>query len=393
MKIVGIIAEYNPFHSGHEYQLRRARELAGADYAVVCMSGSFTQRGEAACMDKWTRAEIALRCGADAVFELPALFAVRTADKFALGGMAILNGIGCDAVSFGCESDDRNLLECIAGLRENEPARVSERIRTYLDAGMSQTRAQGKAWAEELGVDAELLCAPNTVLAAEYLRALGQMHSKMEVLPVRRRGNYHDEELVCGECAPAEACFSSATAIRVAIRAGMDWHPFVPEAARVHAPAMHAPDDLLLQLLRGMAAEEIACLPDVSEGLEYRMKKCADAAATAEELIGLVKCKRYTRSRIERLCAHALLNLTGELAARHHAPEYARLLGLRSDAAQLLTELKNRSALPIVSGAKSLTDSEIFRLECRATDLRALLCDAPEERRAGQEFTRKFVTV
>lgn len=390
MKIAGIIAEYNPFHSGHAYHIEKTREITGCDYVVACMSGNFVQRGEAACMDKWRRAEMALRCGADAVFELPALFALRTADAFARGGAAVLDGIGCDFLCFGSETADIEYLKRAAELREDEPEAVSEMVKAALSEGKSHARALGEASAKYLGLPAEALNAPNATLGVEYIRALRRLGSKMTPVAVQRMGAYHEENM-------SEPGFASASAVRKALAEGdiEAAKSAVPECVRgcISGTRMHAPDDILLHTLRGMGPEGIAQLPDVNEGLENRVFKCAQAAASAGELIAGVKCKRYTQLRLMRLCAHAMLNLTRELADGHPLPEYARLIGMRSDAAPLLGEIGRRATIEVVSDAAKLRDNEIFRLECRATDLRALMCDEKEERKAGQEFTRKFVKV
>lgn len=391
MKITGVIAEYNPFHEGHAYHLRAARERSGCDYIVVCMAGSYTQRGAAACLSKWDRARMALRCGADAVFELPAMFAVRTADAFAAGGVGVLAGLGVDALSFGCEMDDPEMLARLAALREREPAAAAEAVRRNLDAGMSHARAWGAAAAEYLGASPEAVNAPNAILGAEYIRAMNRLGAEMEICLVARRGEYHESALG-GEG------YASASAIRAKLFSGEREAALrcVPEAVRgilEGAGSMHAPDDLLLCRLREMSEAELAGYPDVAEGLERRVKRLAATAATQEALIEEVKCKRYTRARLSRLTAHVLLGLTAELAQRHPAPEYARLIGLRDDARPLLAELKRRAALPIVSDVTRLRGDEVFALECRATDLRALQCGRPEDRRAGQEYTQKFVRV
>ncbi|MBQ3574060.1 MAG: nucleotidyltransferase [Clostridia bacterium] len=390
MKIAGIIAEYNPFHSGHAYHIEKTREITLCDYVVICMSGNFVQRGEAACMDKWRRAEMALKCGADAVFELPALFAVRTADAFARGGVAVLDGIGCDYLCFGSENADIEYLKKAADIRENEPAEISELVKQALSEGKSHARALGEAAARYLDMPAEALNAPNNTLGVEYIRAIRRLGSQMQPVAIERKGSYHAESM-------EEGGFASASAIRKAISEGdiEAAQAGVPENVREYLSGirMHAPDDLLLHTLRRMTPEMIASLPDVGEGLENRVFKCAQTAATVEELISEIKCKRYTQLRLMRLCAHAMLNLTREFADQHPLPEYARLIGMRSDAAPLLGEIGRRAKIDVVSDAAKLKDNEIFRLECRATDLRALLCDDREERKAGQEFTRKFVKV
>lgn len=391
MKIAGVIAEYNPFHSGHAYHLQQTRELTGCDYIVVCMDGSYTQRGAAACLSKWDRARMALRCGADAIFELPALFAVRTADVFARGGVNVLGGLGIDVLTFGSESNDPALLSRLAEMREREPDCVAEAVQSNLKKGMAHARAWGCAVSEYLGVDAALLSAPNMILGAEYIRAIRQRDFGMQVCPILRKGDYHDPNLI-GDG------FASATAIRAAMHEGRtsDALKCVPAAAcdiLQSAGTMHAPDDLLLARLRAMTVAEIAALPDVTEGLERRVKQAAEIASTLEDLINAVKCKRYTRARLSRLTAHALLGLTAELACAHPFPTYARLIGMRADARPLLAELKKRAQLPILSDPTRLKGDPIFTLECRATDLRALQCNQPLDRRAGQEFTQKFVRV
>ena len=390
MKIAGVIAEYNPFHSGHEWHLAETRRRTGCDFVVVCMAGSYVQRGEAACLSKWARAEAALRCGADAVFELPALFAVRSADAFARGGVGVLDGLGVDALSFGCETTRLQTIEALAELREHEPEALSDAVRRGLAEGKSHARARGEAVAAMLGMEPEALNAPNLVLAAEYVRQLRRRSSAMEIAVVPRAGDYHDADV--------RAPFASATAVRAALAEGRKEEALaaVPEAAREilsRAGSMHAPDDLLLWRLRQTSEAELSALPGVAEGLERRILRCASGASTREELLDALKCKRYTRARLSRILACALLGLTNALAERHPEPEYARLMGMRRDARPLLSELKRRAKLPIVSDPVRLQSDECFRLECRATDLRALQCDDPSERRAGQELTRKFVVV
>lgn len=390
MKIAGVIAEYNPFHSGHEWHLAETRRRTGCDFVVVCMAGSYVQRGEAACLSKWARAEAALRCGADAVFELPALFAVRSADAFARGGVGVLDGLGVDALSFGCETTRLQTIEALAELREHEPEALSDAVRRGLAEGKSHARARGEAVAAMLGMKPEALNAPNLVLAAEYVRQLRRRSSAMEIAVVPRAGDYHDADV--------RAPFASATAVRAALAEGRKEEALaaVPEAAREilsRAGSMHAPDDLLLWRLRQTSEAELSALPGVAEGLERRILRCASGASTREELLDALKCKRYTRARLSRILACALLGLTNALAERHPEPEYARLMGMRRDARPLLSELKRRAKLPIVSDPVRLQSDECFRLECRATDLRALQCDDPSERRAGQELTRKFVMV
>lgn len=386
MTIAGIIAEYNPFHNGHARHIAETRRRTGCDWVVVCMGGHFTQRGEAAILSKWDRARMALACGADAVFELPALFCVRTADAFAKGGVGVLAGLGADVLSFGSEIDDAQALSALAALREREPEAVSALVRARLGEGKSHARARGEAVAEYLGLPKEAVNRPNAILAAEYLRAIRTLDAPMDYIAIRREGDYHSDSL--GEN-------PSASAIRAAFERGDGEAALraIPEAARPWAKpdAMHPMDDMLLYKLRSMTTEQLAALPDVGEGLERRVYRLCREASSRGELLDALKCKRYTHARLSRLLAHALLGVTKALTEQVPAPTYARLLGMRPGAEPLLKALSARSSLPIVTGGAALRGDPCFELECRATDAWTLLHDEPSRRVAGREYTERFV--
>ncbi len=390
MKICGVIAEYNPFHNGHKYQLAEARRLSGCDYLIAVMGGAFSQRGEVMCLDKWTRACMALHNGADLVVELPALFAVRSADHFALGGVKILAGLGADAISFGCETDDLPLLSRVLDLLSHEDDQMKEAIRMRLDEGQSHVRARGEAIAERLGAEAAVIAQPNAALALEYMRINRTLPRPMEVHAVRRTAAYHDQTV---------HSLASASAIRAslqrheqdAIRQAMPDSAF--ELLNASLPGriadMSRLDALLIDRLRTM---NISDLPDTGEGLDNRVQKYAEECGSRETLLAALKCKRYTHARLSRLCAHALLGLTQEFAAAHPEPTYARVLGFRRDAGALLTHLKN-APLPLVSRPSALRGDDIFRYECRATDLQSLCFGAEEARRAGRDLTEKMIII
>lgn len=388
MKIAGIIAEYNPFHRGHAYHIKRTREMTGCDYVAVCMDGHFTQRGEPACMSKWMRARMAIACGADIVVELPALYAVRTADAFARGGVDILGGMGVDFLSFGSEIDDMDLIRKLAAIRAHEPEAVSRKIREYLDAGMSHARARGLAVGEYLNIDPELLNRPNLILATEYIRAIIEKYPHIRPVPVARIGDYHGEEL---------CQFASASAIRAAFSRGEKENALdcLPDEVRGFAApdAMHPMDDLIMYRLRSMTAEQIAALPDVCEGLDSRLYRLCRETGTREQLLEALKCKRYTHARLSRMLAHALMGMTQDLIENHPVPGYARIIAVSENAGPLLKELTNRASVPIISNARQIKEDPVFALECRATDIWTLLHDEPDKRLPGREFTEKFLRV
>ena len=388
MRIAGIIAEYNPFHRGHAWHVQRTREASGCDFVVACVAGHFTQRGEPTPWSKWARARMALACGVDAVFELPALFAVRTADTFARGGVAVLGGLGVDVLSFGSETSDLDTLRQLADFGRSEPTSVSIAIQDRLAAGMSHAKARGEAVAEALGLTPEMVNRPNTILAVEYLRAIEALGFEMTPLAIQRAGDYHDAEL---------SGMASATAVRAAIARDDVAQALaaLPDAARPYAAPerLHAMDDMLMLRLRGMSKAELSRLPDISEGLEQRLWRCCRETSGRDALLTAMKCKRYTHARLSRLLTHALLGMCQADLDAVPLPPYARLLGVRTGAEPLLAELKRRATIRIAASPTELRGDACFEIECRATDIWSLLHDDPALRLPGRELTEKFVRV
>lgn len=365
--IVGIICEYDPFHRGHRRQFELIRaQLPGA--RIVClMSGPFTQRGMPALHAPAVRARAALQAGADLVLELPCAFSVRDAEHFALGGVSILTRLGfVTHLSFGAEDGLDALMPAAALLDAPTPA-FQAALKAALDRGASFAAAQGEALSTCLDVHgAAPWEKPNNILALCYLRALRRLESPLLPLPVRREGDYHAPVLE-GQRWP------SATAVRAAflggdLAAARAACGYDLPAAPVCRPG--ALDAVLLYKLRTQSARALACLPDCTEGMENRLKACAARAATREELLSLLKTRRYAYARLSRLCCHALLDVTAGLLAAHPLPTYARLLGLRRGA--LNGELR-RSALPLPARAADLNpDDPLAALDLRAYDLWAL---------------------
>ena len=380
-RILGVIAEYNPFHLGHAHHLQLAREAAGADYVVVVMSSCFTQRGDAALLSPSDRARMALACGADAVFALPAAWAVRDAEHFALGGIHLLDALGCTHISFGSECADQDLLMRTAALVESPGAAFTQHLRSRLSAGVPYPAALAEAAEEALPGAGQLLSSPNSTLAICYLRALLRLHSGMTPVIIPRTSSYHETTLGTG--------FPSATAIRSAVLRG-GWQSVkaaMPESAydilahavregRIHRPA--ALDAALLYRLRCMSAEEYAALPDLSEGVESRLRAAAASSCTREELLLSAKTRRYPYARLSRMATHALLGVTETFLKETALPDAAWLLGFRKEARPLLAHLKADSRIPLIAKASDHTDAAPwFELEQRAYDLWALGAGLP----------------
>lgn len=409
MGAFGIVAEYNPFHTGHALQLARTRELLGSNVpAVAVMSGCWVQQADCAVADKWTRAKLALMGGVDLVLELPTVWAVSSAESFARGAVSILNAAGVvDVLSFGSESGDIGQLRRVAACLDGGeyPALLKEQ----LSRGLSFPAARQRAAEQLLGTDAAVLSRPNNTLGIEYLRALHTLGSPIRPVTVKREGAGHNEAAVfSGQMSQEEAdqlfwqhnTTLSATAIRGYLTEG-EWErmaPYLPqgglELLRESAPELPVLARLELAILarvRTMSAEDWGRLPDsgAAEGLPNRLERAGRECTSMEEFFDLAKTRRYTHSRLRRLVLWAFLGLTA--ADVPAAPPYLRVLGFTARGQELLKEMKKKAALPIVTKpaqARELPEPgrRLFRLESRCTDLYNLCRAAP--RPAGEEWVR-----
>lgn len=369
MRICGVIAEYDPFHRGHAYHLAKARAKTEADAVVCVLSGSFTQRGLPALFPPQARAEMALRCGADIVVQLPYAFAVREAEYFARGGVGILSALGCTHLAFGSETEDLPLLTAAARLLEAPDDAFQALLRAGLDRGLSHAAATGSALSQQLAVPPSVFQSPNAALALSYLRAMQRLRSPMEPAVILRRSDYHADE---------PAPLPSATAMRQALLRG-DWQSLragIPAAAwpvleKAVCASIFCPPDSLDSVLRhrllSMPPEELAALPGVAEGLEQRILSAARQGTSREKMLALIKTRRYTQGRISRIFCHALMGVSA--ADFPAAPACARLLGFRESARPLLRQMQ-KGPLPLFSRpARAAAD---WALDLRADALWAI---------------------
>ena len=390
MSVIGIVAEYNPFHLGHEYHIRRSREIMGGDSAVVCvMSGDFVQRGEAACFSKFARAEAACRCGADLVIELPLPWCLSSAEGFARGAVYLLDVLGCDTISFGSEAGDLNALDSLADLLSREA--INDQIRSVLSASPNMSYASArqqtlKAFCEE---NADLLETPNNILAVEYLKAIRRLGSGMNAMTVQRFGSAHDGK--GGE-------MKSASELRSMLRSGQSIAGEIPAAAAdvfAHEQELGREisrldllESAMLSRLRMLPEEEFDRLPDGSDGLGRRLCQAAHEEPDLDSIMTAVKSKRYAMSRIRRLVCCAALGIDKDMTAG--LPPYARVLAANESGRKQLHSLRG-SSIPIITkpaAARELDENarRIFSLGSAAHDLLVLGCSAKEERRGGLEW-------
>ena len=380
MVISTIICEFDPLHNGHKYILDCMRE-SGAECIVACMSGNFTQRGSPAYFDKHSRAEAALNCGADLVTELPVTFACAGAERFAFGGVSILNALGCaDSIFFGSECGSTELLRKAALALEGDA--VKGRIREKLVTGVTFAAAREQAVREICGDEAaDALHRPNDILGIEYLKALSLLKSSITPHTVKRLGALHDS-------AEADGGFASASRLRELALEGASIQEYVPAGAfevfgRSLAGAqpdrMKALERVMLYRLRMMTLSDMAVLPEIGEGLENRLYSAVRSGISVSEILASVKTKRYTMARLRRILTYALLGITA--SDMLPSPPYIRVLGFNGTGRLALSEIKKRSSLPIitkVSELSKLNDAcrRAFDLESRCDDIYAISGEA-----------------
>ena len=374
MKIVGLITEYNPFHAGHLYHMQQARKLTGADYCVVLMSGSFVQRGEPAIFDKYLRTKTALLAGADLVLEIPAAFSTASAHEFAAYGVALLSAIGVDAVVFGSECGQIEILKQAAYALNHESAEFQEWLRKGLKAGLTYPQARAKALEME-DTWASVLSSPNNILGIEYLRAAEDLHSPMEFYTISREGSgYHEDTL-------ADANFPSASAIRGIIRNSLSKDKDLLDILASHLPAVTHPaytgavpvfvDDfsglLNATVLQMQATFSIA---DLSPELATRLAKPPYFPLSFEERIQALKTRQLTYTRVSRALLHLILGMREEDISRWKDEGYAlyaRILGFRRQSSPLLSCLHKKSSIPLITkmadAAQNLSPSALALLE------------------------------
>ena len=341
MKTLGIIAEYNPLHNGHLYHMQQCREKAQADNIVVIMSGDFTQRGEAAVLDKWTRSRLVVENGADLVLELPFAYAVNSAEYFARGGVRILEALGCVThLGFGAEAGQLEQLQRIAHETADESQEFQALMQEYLAEGISFAKAKEKATAELLGEDAaELVKSPNNILAIEYLKQLHLCGSKIEPVMVTRKGaGYHAQT--------PDGGFASASAIRNSLDENQR-RAFVPEnvdEALKNAPHQDNYYQLIQSKILGSTPEELSKIFSMGEGLENRMLDQVRRSTDLDEFISNVKSKRYPETRIRRILCQMLMGLTD-----FEDGFYVRLLAASTKGTALLKKIKKESDVQVIT--------------------------------------------
>lgn len=387
MNICGIICEYNPFHNGHKYHIEQTKRAFDATHVVGVMSGNFTQRGDAALVDKYKRTETALKNGVDLVIELPAAYALGSAEQFAYGAVYLLNALGCvNMISFGSESGDINALREAAGAVLY--AQETDDLAIFMKNGLSYPAALQKTIGKFYTDDViETLACPNNTLAVEYIKALDSIASPIKPVTVKRCAAAHDSET----SAP-KGNILSASQLRKMAEAGEDISLYAPECDFSETASVTRLETAILSKLRGMNKSALEKTPNVLMGLENRIQRAACVATSLNELYFLVKTKRYTLARIRRIILSAFLGITkNDLQI---PPSYVRILGMNGKGKEILAEAK--CGLPINTSLSQLAKTgdnakKQAKLEARCGDQYALAFE--KKRPCGLDFTAKPVII
>ncbi len=368
--VLGIIAEYNPFHNGHLYQLNSSKSITNSDYSIAVISGNFTQRGDVAIVDKWTRAQMAIENGIDLVIELPTVYAISSAENFASGAVKILDSLGIvNFLSFGSECNDISILSQVTDVLVDEPPEYKTLLSHELDKGVSFPKARERAlmmYLNDVRRFASVLSSPNNILGIEYLKAIKRQKSPMQPITIQRKDSKYNDDTI-----PTDSQFASATALRklCATHHSDILQRFMPEASyKILNDAMENGnivknisdfDKLIIYTLRRMSTDEIANLPDVSEGLEFAIKSAVNQCNTVCELLSIINTKRYTQTRLQRILLYAILGITKkDMQLSKTTKPYIRVLGFNDKGRELISEIsKTNKKLTIISSVKKFMDS------------------------------------
>ena len=371
MKICFAICEYNPFHNGHLKHLEYIKQNLGANAIAVILSGNFTERGDIALLDKYTRATHAIKAGADIVLELPTVFATSNAEIFAKGAIKLINAVTCEkALCFGTESQDISEIYLACDLVENETNEFKNELIKQLKSGVSYVKARATTIENVNGVNSSVLSTPNNILAIEYVKAIKKSGQNIEVYSLKRQGGAFNDNKLSGQ-------ISSALAIRTAIENGNieSVKQAVPNFVFNDLPnSLPNVDGLVLYSVLNAEKEFLKGVQDCTEGLENAVKKHAKTALTFNELVKKIKCKRYTETRIKRILINCLLGVNKALINECFGNDlYFKVLAINKNRLDLLKVLSH-SAYPLITrkgDEQKLSETALkcFKIDCYANSV------------------------
>jgi len=343
-EIVGIICEYNPFHNGHVYHLTKVKEMFPNSLVVLVMSSCFTERGEISLLNKWDKTSIALNYGVDLVIELPFFYATNASDYFANGSIKILNELNCNYLIFGSEKDNIDELDKLSDIQINNKD-YDKLVKEYLDKGYNYPTSLSKALYEITNIK---INEPNDLLALSYIKQIKLLNSNIKPISIKRTNNYHDKEL--------KNNITSATSIREAIKNNLDIKAYVP--IETNNKIIKYDEKRYFDLLKYkiISTDDLSIYLDVNEGIDKRIKKCIFKATNLEELIMLVKTKRYTYNKLQRMFLHIITDTKKDDYDKLNKLSYIRVLGFNNNGKKYLKEIKKEARIPIITNYHEIDD-------------------------------------
>ena len=362
MNVIGVIAEYNPFHLGHLYQINKIKEMYNDSIIIAIVSSSFTQRGDVSILNKWDKARIALDNGIDLVIELPYFYAGQSSDIFAKGAVTILNYLGIDTLVFGMESDDINNLKLMADIQLNDK-NYNNIVKEYLSNGYNYPTALSKAIKDILNLDIYL---PNDLLALSYIKQVKLINNNINVIGIKRTNDYHGKEITSN--------IVNASLIREQFKNNLDISNYIPsyDTNKLYNVSVNDFYPLLkYQILNNI--NNLDKFLTVDEGIDNRIKKYIKNSNNWNELVNNIKTKRYTYNKINRMLMHILFNLTKD-ESKNIVIDYVRVLGFNSKGRSYLNKIKKNKDINIVTNYKDGI-SKLFDLENRVNNIYAIIVD------------------
>lgn len=400
--VLGIIAEYNPFHNGHKYLLDLAKKESKSNYCVAIISGNFTQRGDCSIVNKWEKTKMALYSGVDLVIELPTLYSISSAETFASAATTLMNSIGIVShISFGVENQELEKFKKIADFLVKEPIEYKKIFNETLDKGLSYPQARQNSVKECLGEDySNLLISPNNILAIEYLKQLSKLHSSITPILIKRESCDHNSlEL--------NNTFASSTLIRNLIsqknfntlRNVIPGKSFeILQDCYKHGEIVDnisVFSNIIIYKLRMMSISDISNIPYVSEGLEFLIKRAAESTNDLEELISIIKSKRYTRTRINRILLCVLLGIKKQDYSTC-TENQIRILGFTQNGKKLISDIhKKNPSLKIILSVRKFLDNNpnnrLLDIDITATNIYTL--GYKQKSMSNYDFTQKVIEI
>ena len=400
-KTLAIIAEYNPFHNGHLYQIKKAKEITGAENVIVIMSGNFTQRGDTSLINKFEKTKIALQNEVNMVIELPVIYSISSAENFALGAIKIINQLKVDYLVFGIEEENIEKLEEISEILVNENQNFKIKLKENLKKGKSYPKSREEAILKVLSGEnvKKIINKPNNILAIEYLKILKKIKSNIKPIGIKRNIVEHNSQ-------KSKKNFASGTYIRKLFNENKfdEIKKLVPKKSykilkeqynqKTYVSSLEEFSDIIIYKIRTMTLKQLKNIPEILEGLENKLKKIAGESKTTTEIIEKLSNKRYTKTRISRILTYILLEITKEqMQKSKEIIPYIRVLG--TNKVDLLKEIELKKIITSLKKYEKINKDEnlkeLLEIDKKATNIYTI--KYKKTSKSNLDYTEKFIII